>query len=120
PWPYRAAIGIREISVNGLEHVHLVQNWQHLGTLTPDTPRDAATALAAALPPAQSFDYDAYRILLRWLTANPNARLLQAPPAMRVAEARGAAAGDSLTVEYEPDGGSVADHAGAHRNCSAA
>lgn len=120
PWPYRAAIGIREISVNGLEHVHLVQNWQHLGTLTPDTPPDAATALAAALPPAQSFDYDAYRILLRWLTANPNARLLEAPRAMRVAEARGAAAGDSLTVEYEPGGGSVADHAGAHRNSSAA
>lgn len=60
PWPHVGAIGVREASVNGLEHVHVVDRWQHLATL------DADDSLPEYGPPRE-FDLDVYRILTRAL-----------------------------------------------------
>jgi DNA polymerase-3 subunit epsilon len=60
PWPFGGPIGLREASVNGLEHVHVIDRWQHLATL------DANEPLRELSPPLR-FDVDAYKILLRHL-----------------------------------------------------
>jgi DNA polymerase-3 subunit epsilon len=59
-WPYRGPVGIRETSTMGFTQVHVVDQWQYLGSMTEDDPE----------PPANSgrrFDADAYRILTRYL-----------------------------------------------------
>jgi len=69
PWPFPGRVGIREASVNGLEQVHVVDQWHYLGSI------DAADeAPRVAVPPP--FDYDCYRILKGWLGRTPKPRIV--------------------------------------------
>ncbi|MGB8327582.1 MAG: exonuclease domain-containing protein [Steroidobacteraceae bacterium] len=81
PWPFNGRIGIREASVNGLEHVHVIDNWHYLETI------DARSGESECRAPPP-FDYDTYRILQRWFATTPRPRLAQLPGALRL---RGAA-----------------------------
>lgn len=69
PWPYKGPIGIREAS-NELEHVHVIDEWRHLGTLEDGD----------ALPVKrryQSFDLEVYRILVRRLSDASRLKLVK-------------------------------------------
>jgi DNA polymerase-3 subunit epsilon len=59
-WPYRGPVGIHETSALGLRQVHVVDQWQYLGSLAEDE-----DAMPAGRP--ARFDADAYRILTRYL-----------------------------------------------------
>jgi DNA polymerase-3 subunit epsilon len=80
PWPFGGPIGLREASVNGLEHVHVIDRWQHLATL------DANEPLRELSPPLR-FDVDAYKILLRHLRPGEGAlRVVKVARAGRLRE----------------------------------
>jgi len=59
-WPYRGPVGIRETSTLGLTQVHVVDQWQYLGSMTEDEP-------GVPTRTERGFDADAYRILTRYL-----------------------------------------------------
>jgi DNA polymerase-3 subunit epsilon len=73
-WPYRGPVGIRETSTMGFTQVHVVDQWQYLGSMTEDE---------ADLPAAHTrrFDADAYRILTRYLKPGLRSVRTLAPPA---------------------------------------
>ncbi|MCU1717393.1 excinuclease Cho [Pseudomonas sp. 5P_3.1_Bac2] len=58
-WPYPGAIALHEAR-DGLEQFHVLNQWHYLGSYP-----DLAQAQAAAKQPAQAFDGDSYKILLR-------------------------------------------------------
>ena len=59
-WPYRGPVGIRETSTMGFTQVHVVDQWQYLGSMSEDEPEPPSAA-------GRRFDADAYRILTRYL-----------------------------------------------------
>ncbi len=71
-WPYAGAIGIEERSAMGELQVHVVDQWQYLGTLLPDG------GLAKLARPTR-FDVDVYRILSGYL--KPGMRGIRPMPA---------------------------------------
>lgn len=72
PWPYDGAVAIRERAFNGLEQLHVVADWQYLGTLDRhDWSGDDAPAEDLRATERPSFDIDAYRVLTRFLGAAP-------------------------------------------------
>lgn len=58
-WPYRGAVGIREGGV-----LHVVENWCYYGSVACEA---EAWALIARGKPA--FDFDIYKLLVRWMGA---------------------------------------------------
>lgn len=71
-WPYAGAIGIEERGATGDVHLHVVDQWQHLGTLLPESG-------SAELARPDRFDVDVYRILTRYL--KPGMRGIRPMPA---------------------------------------
>jgi DNA polymerase-3 subunit epsilon len=65
-WPYDGAVALEETSAQGLRQWHVIDRWQHLGTVHPDA-QDLGAA-PAVLAPEAGFDADVYRILVRRLT----------------------------------------------------
>jgi len=61
PWPFEGPIGIRETSPNGLEQLHVIDEWRHIATLEPGDDLPSRRTL-------QPFDLDVYRILVRYLS----------------------------------------------------
>jgi DNA polymerase-3 subunit epsilon len=76
PWPFSGRIGIREVSTSGLEHVHVLDNWHYLGSLEAHSDDGGLPEPPASRTPPP-FDYDCYRILNRWLAANPRPRIVR-------------------------------------------
>ena len=65
-WPYPGPIGIREHNPDsGLTEIHLLDRWRHLGSVTEET------ALGEFMAETSPMDRDIYRILLRFLSENP-------------------------------------------------
>lgn len=74
PWPYAGPVMIRERSTSGLEQIHVCHEWQYVGSVAGDTQENIESALAALADRAaddagDTFDVDAYRILVRHLPA---------------------------------------------------
>ena len=65
-WPYPGPIGIREHNpVSGLTEIHLLDHWRHLGSVSDET------ALSEFIAEPTPMDRDIYRILLRFLSKDP-------------------------------------------------
>lgn len=68
-WPYQGAIGIREVSDEGLEQLHIIDDWRHVATIESDD----------ELPDRirrQPFDIDVYKILTRHMKNSPRLRIV--------------------------------------------
>jgi DNA polymerase-3 subunit epsilon len=66
PWPYPGRIALQE----GLSEFHILDHWVHVGTVRSE--EEMAEFDGGRAPIA--FDVDVYRILLRYLAKNPDAR----------------------------------------------
>ena len=66
-WPYDGAVGVREVSTDGLRsEVHVFDQWRHLGTASDEAELD--DLLSARRRDADfGFDLDTYRLLLAHL-----------------------------------------------------
>ncbi|MDE2120610.1 MAG: DNA polymerase III subunit epsilon [Betaproteobacteria bacterium] len=66
-WPYDGAVGVREVSADGLRsEVHVFDQWRHLGTASDEAELD--DLLSARRRDADfGFDLDTYRLLLAHL-----------------------------------------------------
>lgn len=95
-WPWRGPVGIDETSALGLRQVHVVDQWQYLGSIGDDGEPPPG------LCPGR-FDADAYRILTRWLKPGRRGLRLLASPA--AARARGPASGGGPFDAGEAYGG---------------
>jgi DNA polymerase III subunit epsilon len=60
-WPFRGAVALRERGADGLEHVHVVDEWRHLATL--EAPGEPLPPPGRRVP----LDVDVYHILARHL-----------------------------------------------------
>ena len=77
-WPYRGPVGlIEKDEAREATDIHELNNWCYLGTARTD---DELAALLES-PPAERFDLDQYKILVRFLAAKARAK-----PAGRIVE----------------------------------
>ncbi len=77
PWPYRGAIGIREVHPETRRNcAEIFDQWRHLGSARDET--DLLEILAMPRPTA--FDFDVYRILDRYLKQPARRRSVQELP----------------------------------------
>lgn len=60
PWPFAGVMGIRESNGEGLEQVHVIDDWRHLGTIEEGDAMPQRREL-------QPFNIDVYHILARYL-----------------------------------------------------
>jgi DNA polymerase-3 subunit epsilon len=83
PWPFAGPVAIRERSPNGLEQVHVVDEWQHLATIDATDGDELGELARAGSRRRVPFDLEAYRIISRYLKqASPrDVRPLTRPPA---------------------------------------
>lgn len=78
-WPYAGPVAVHEGSGFGLSQVHVIDQWQYLGSVNLDDAAEIADLerFRPRHPPLHGFDVDAYRLLSRHLTpAARNVRLL--------------------------------------------
>ncbi len=72
PWPWQGPVGVKETNANGMTHLHIIDAWQYLGSLTD------SEAAHSEFSRSEQFDSDAYRLLTRYL--KPGMRGLQILP----------------------------------------
>lgn len=67
-WPWQGPVAIVERdATRGIEEVHLVDRWRHLGTARDESELESLSA-SRRLPP---FDPDVLKVLRRWFSENP-------------------------------------------------
>ena len=66
-WPYRGAVGVRESGAMGVQQIHVIEDWQYLGSFVEEPQADWPELRRGSMRFAaqDAFDVDAYRILSR-------------------------------------------------------
>lgn len=73
-WPFKGWIGIRETSPSGLQQLHVIDDWRHVGTMEEgdELPSRRRT---------QPLDIDVYKILVRYLLGAKRMQVVKLPVA---------------------------------------